>query len=109
MKQYLLLALLSACAGTSPDPRPATIEYISEAILVPSCGRAACHASGTNAKGYTFDTVAASKRSLIGHTGTLIEVISTETGKIMPPDGPIPEADIALIQTWFDNGAMGLQ
>ena len=117
MTQYFVVAaLLAGCMGESPDRRPPTIDYIAAAILAPSCGRVACHASGTAQKGYTFDTVAASKASIMeqaaaapGDPGnsTLYIVITEDGDKRMPPDGPLPEADIALIRSWIELGAIG--
>ena len=117
----VIAALLAAGCSATTDPRPTTIEYISEAILVPSCGRTACHASGANSHSYTFDTVASTKASLQrlvqpgnADASELLQDMgeSPRTGKrrgIMPPDGALPTADIDLIRTWIDDGAMGLR
>jgi hypothetical protein len=115
------VALLAAC-GTDTDTRPETADYIIEAILAPSCGRAACHSSETAAHNLAFDTIAAGKAALIGGSGkrgeklvvagspdqSEIVTILSDTGKPMPPDSPLPDADIALITRWVTDGAAGL-
>src|SRR5262245_7099027 len=54
---------LAACAQTEND-RPATLQYITEAILQPSCGQYTCHSSFRRAKDFAFDTVEAAAESL---------------------------------------------
>ena len=104
-------ALFAAC-GTTPDDRPATFEYVSLTVLAPSCGTVACHSTTTQTQGYAFDTLAGARlalRSLVsaGHPegSRLIEVI---TSNQMPPDVPMLDQDVALIEAWITNGAQGL-
>jgi len=112
----LLLVMLAACGAQ--DPRQPTVEVISLEILAPSCGQPQCHSTSTNQSGYAFDTLAAAKASLKQLVGTgtggprgdrsLIGVITATGGKRMPPDAPLDPEDIALIQTWVNDGAKGL-
>jgi len=113
----VVFALLAACGAQ--DPRPATVEVIALEILAPSCGAPQCHSTSTNQSGYAFDTLAAAKlslRQLVGNgTGmgghgnrSLVGVITATGGQRMPPDAPLDPDDIALIQTWVNNGAPGL-
>jgi len=114
----VVAALLASGCSVSTDDRPVTADYIAAAILAPGCGRPACHASGANAKNYTFDTVAAAKTAMkrlvvAGKPdgSQLLQVMGEATrtkGGIMPPDGPLPDADIELIRTWITDGAAGL-
>ncbi|HSS03183.1 MAG TPA: hypothetical protein VLM79_39240, partial [Kofleriaceae bacterium] len=62
----LVLAAVAALAGCSQtdNDRPATLQYITEAILQPNCAQDVCHSSYTRAKGYAFDTVAAARASM---------------------------------------------
>lgn len=105
--------LLGAC-GTSPDERPATLDVVALQILAPTCGQPQCHSASTKLEGYQFDTLAGAKRSLrdlVGVGGTrneLIEVLTADGEERMPPDSPMAEQDIALIQEWISNGAPGL-
>jgi hypothetical protein len=116
-----VVVALVGCA-TEPDTRPATADYIAAAILVPACGRPACHSSAAKDAGYAFDTVAAAKVSMRQLTQgggggggrrsrNLLQVIgatTTEPKGIMPPDDTLPEADLALIRQWADAGYVGL-
>lgn len=107
-----LLAGLAAC-GTTPDERPATVEVIALSILAPSCGQVQCHSTTTNLEGLAFDTLAAAKKSLteLGVTranNELIEVLHGEGDERMPPDAPLADEDIALIEAWIAAGAPGL-
>jgi hypothetical protein len=120
-----LTAIALAGCGTQNDQRPRTVEYITQAILAPSCGNAQCHSSFRNADGYAFDTVENAQQSLMGLVGAItlddrneplgdasssriIEVL-TRTIDRMPYDQPLPDADIELIGRWIDFGAPGAQ
>lgn len=102
--------LLAACAQTDND-RPRTIQYITEAILQPSCAQDVCHSSFTRAKGYAFDTVAAARASLKpvvdkqAPEASILYVVLTRTIKRMPYDAPLPQKDIDLIFEWLTSGA----
>ena len=113
-------AALAACSQTDND-RPATLEYITEAILQPSCGQYTCHSSFRRAKGYAFDTVEAAKASLAptdpaaprvintsDPTSSFLYEVLTRKVKRMPYDAPLPQKDIDLILTWISAGAPGL-
>ena len=114
------VAALAACTQTDND-RPATLQYITEAILQPNCGQYTCHSSFKKAKGYAFDTVEAAQASLttsdpnappIINTGdppsSLLYRVLTRTVKRMPYDAPLPNKDIDLILKWIEDGAPGL-
>jgi len=111
-RAVLVVALaVSGCAQTDND-RPATIEYITEAILAPSCGQYTCHSSYRMEKGYAFDTVEAARRSLKLNLvvpkdveASQLNTVLTRQIKRMPYDSPLPDKDIALIQTWIMGDA----
>jgi hypothetical protein len=113
-------AALAACTQTDND-RPATLPYITEAILQPNCGQYTCHSSYKKAKGYAFDTVEAARASLAPSDPNAPQIINTSdppssflyqvlTRKVkrMPYDAPLPQKDIDLILTWIENDAPGL-
>ena len=118
--RILLLVVLAGCVGGA-DTRPETAAYISQAIIVPNCGRAACHSGATAAHGIKLDTVQdsiAAMSSATGRRGRLVtpgdsarsdlyQVIIGQQ-KVMPPDAPLSDPDIALIKSWIDGGADGL-
>ncbi len=112
--KFLLCSVLAVVAcGTTPDERPATVEVVVLSVLAPSCGQVQCHSTTTNLQGYAFDTLDAAKDSLRGLVATtaadseLVEVMRSDSGR-MPPDSPLAEEDIVLIETWIDSGAQGL-
>jgi hypothetical protein len=113
MKLILPWVLAVAACGTTPDDRPATVEVVALSILAPSCGQVQCHSTTTNLEGYAFDTFDAAKdalRGLVGPTAAqseLVDVLRSDEER-MPPDSPLAEEDIVLIETWIDSGAQGL-
>jgi len=115
MYRLVLVAVvaLAACDQTDND-RPATVEYITEAILQPSCSQYVCHSSFARVKGYAFDTVDEARKSLSlivipnDAEASLLSIVLTRAVKRMPYDSPLPNKDIELIQTWIANGAPGL-
>lgn len=115
MYRFVLVAAVAATACVQTENnRPATVEYITEAILQPSCSQYTCHSSYRMERGYAFDTVEMAKRSLAGLVvpgdaeSSLLYIVLTRTTKRMPYDSPLPDKDIDLIRLWIANGAMGL-
>jgi hypothetical protein len=107
----LAIAGAAGC-GDELDDRPATREYIVTAILAPSCANAGCHSSSTAKAGYSFGTQkeaaeALDRLVLPGDVlrSRLAQVLRTDGEYRMPLDSPLPEADIALIETWILGGA----
>src|SRR6185436_19112465 len=95
----LVGALALAACNQTDNNRPATLEYITEAILQPSCGQYTCHSSFRREKGYAFDTVDEAKQSLASlvsvnePTSSLLYTVLTRTVKRMPYDSPLPDKD----------------
>ena len=112
-KLFVMLPLLAAC-GTEPDSRPVTFEAVVFEVLAPTCGQVQCHSTTTRLEGYAFDTLAAAKeslRDLVGSTvnnSELVEVLHADGEERMPPDSPLADEDIALIEAWIAAGAPGL-
>jgi hypothetical protein len=125
----LALAGLAAC-GTTTDDRPRTIEYVTEAILAPTCGQAQCHSSFRQSRGDVFDTVVNARRSLIVNglitfdspqydpaapaTAQLIVWITqTDPNGLgigrMPYDQPLPNEDVLFLERYIQEGAPGAQ
>lgn len=109
----LAAAALAACDQTEND-RPPTVEYITAAILQPSCGQFNCHSSFRRESGYVFDTIEEARKSLASIVvagdveGSFLNTVLTRTVKRMPYDSPLLNKDIALIQQWIDDGAIGV-
>ena len=127
---FALIALAASASGfNDTDERPATWSYISATIIQPNCGTSRCHAVGSEVKGWKFDDTNAYETLLenciivpegnprvppcanaAGQPGdpTNQELFLAITGtgiERMPPDEPLPQADIDLIAKWITNGA----
>ncbi len=102
---------LSGC-GSEQDDRPAKLDYIVVTVLRPACGTASCHSTLTKTAGYAFDTLEAARDAFGDYK--LVVPGDPEASKLwkvlvgnkirMPPDGPIPDADLSLIENWILDG-----
>ena len=92
----LVATALGACADEQDD-RPITTEYITAAILRPSCGTASCHSSMTKLAGYVFDTIEGVNDASPGTVWGQVECGD------MPLDQPLPDADARLICLWANG------
>jgi len=105
-------ALAAGCGTT--DDRPATLEVVALEVLAPTCGTPQCHSTTTRLEGLAFDTLATARSSLRelgvtgGRGGELLEVLREDGDERMPPDMPMFEQDVALIEKWIAAGAPGL-
>jgi hypothetical protein len=115
MRALALALLVAACGGD--DDRPATLSYILPAILEPSCATARCHAGEDAPTGLRFDEMdpEALRRELEDRTlvftgqpagSPLLNWLrgSRDVPTRMPPDQPLADADIALIERWIAEG-----
>jgi hypothetical protein len=128
-----LAACLTAAAGCGDtDERPVTWSYISASIIQPSCGTSRCHSEGSEAHGWTFDTLdsydqfvedciivtAADPGRCKDGNGDpfttapppdqqqLIRALTGDNLERMPPDYALPDGDIDLIRRWIAAGAV---
>ncbi|MGE0867032.1 MAG: hypothetical protein AB7P03_00615 [Kofleriaceae bacterium] len=127
----LAVVLLSACQTI--DDVPARWGYIHGAIIQPSCTTAACHSGLTAIAGLNLADPEAAFTVLTGRIcgeqpppqaaprnyvtpgsaeySQLIYQLRGETAdgrpvrNVMPPDTPLPELEIELIERWIDAGA----
>lgn len=118
MKSAAVFCALLASACTTDD-RPASWSFVSTAIVEPACGTAGCHSQWSQVAGIVLDSRDAGYQSLTkppdtygpfvvaGHPeeSQLLFLLRGENIRIMPPDSPLPEADIELISTWITDGA----
>ncbi len=130
MKRLVLIGALlasasGACSGT--DDRPRNLEYITQTILAPTCAAAECHSAFKMEVGDEFDTVDAARRSILNNGlvspgdpagSTLVQSITVGVPSLLDPtsgnvrmpfDAPMPDADVALIEAWIQDGAAGAQ
>jgi hypothetical protein len=112
---FATLALAAAACAADTDERPADFAYISKTILEPNCATATCHNDATAREGYDFSSVEASRETFRRNglvvqpddppANPIIYILTTSGEERMPIDGPLPDADIALIERWIINGA----
>ena len=130
----LVIAVLWCTACDAVDDRPATLQYITPAILEPSCAKAECHSSFKMEVGDDYSSVESARFTMINNaqvlfpdntkfgdnsasyfvqeltTGNPSILDPTSTTKIrMPYDEPLPLEDIKLIERWIADGAAGAQ
>lgn len=108
-------AILGGCAG-DPADRPASWSYVHAAVVGPNCATSSCHSSLATTAGVVLDdpdvgyqTLLDPKRNFVipGDPGsTLVMLLEGNERPRMPPDSPLPQADIDLIIAWIDAGAM---
>jgi hypothetical protein len=106
-------APLAGCAGETDD-RPREWSYISATIIQPNCASSRCHSQFTSTAGLRLDSVEGGYVGLVGggfvvpgeaDRSKLLFMLRGEEVWTMPPDLPLPEADILLIERWIDEGA----
>lgn len=108
----LTALLLGGCAGE--DDRPATWGYLSPAIFQPSCATGSCHnpaaaASGLDLsdpdRGYTSLTLRPLLIPFDPDQSRLVNMLRARGAPRMPPDRPLPERTIRLVESWILDGA----
>lgn len=122
MQRLAVAALLLSACGEADD-RPQNLDYITKSILAPNCASAVCHSSFRQEDGFVFDTVDNARATfqgdpqLIGFEesdpnktpGLILNLTIEQTGAPrMPYDAPLPDADVALIESWLRAGAPGV-
>lgn len=119
-------AALGAGCAESAD-RPARWSYIHAAIIQPACTTAGCHSgltalAGVNLSGregaYTILTgrICGAPDQGIEPPGNFVRPFSAASSRLyhmlvgdntdrMPPDTPLPDAEVELVARWIDEGA----
>jgi hypothetical protein len=107
-------ATLIGCGGTTDD-RPARWSFISATIVEPSCATVNCHSAVAQRAGVDLHDRNTGWNSLVSrgfvqpndqtHSSAILYLMNAQGSIRMPPDVPLPEADIALIDKWIQNGA----
>ncbi len=119
-----VLAIACAALGACEDveDRPATWSYIHATIIEPNCTSSNCHTNISQAAGISFDDPDEGYSALAGvacgggMANDLVVAGQPELSKLMyllrgeevfpmPPDVPLPDAEVELIQRWIQEGA----
>lgn len=124
--RFAVLALLFACAD--PDDRSAAWSYVHATVIRPGCTTAMCHSKLGAAGGVDLSSPSTAYVFLVGRgcdvppgepgfpdgnfvapgrpeASRLMYLLRGEGGSIMPPDSPLPDAEIGLVENWILEGA----
>jgi hypothetical protein len=119
----------TGCGGD--DNRPAEWSYISPAIIQPNCATSSCHSRGAAVAGLDLSTAEAGWKDLMEQKlpnvkgagagrdqqprrlvipgnpeeSRLVNMLHAFGSSRMPPDRPLADADIKLIEEWVLAGA----
>ncbi len=111
------MAALGLGCGSATDDRPATWSFISATIIEPSCATVNCHSAVAQRAGVDLHDRATGHKALVDRhfvvpsdqsvprMSALLYLLNGQGALRMPPDGPLPEADIDLIDKWIAAGA----
>lgn len=108
----LALVLVPSCTA-DPADRPATWSYLHAAVIVPNCATSSCHSSLAETAGLTLDDPDEAYEQLLARSfvvpgdpsSTLMSLLAGDERRRMPPDAPLPAADIELVRLWIEAGA----
>ena len=109
MLRATLLAVVLATAagcGAEPDDRPVSFTYIWQAILIPNCATSNCHSELTQVNGWNFEDRDLAYDALRGSAPEILIRGEEMMKPRMPPDQPLPQADIDLIVAWVNAGKL---
>ena len=120
-----LVVLVASC--DSAGDRPTDWAYVNTAILRPSCATAACHSRLGSQAGIDLSTPETAYVFLTGRvcgapelpgepvgnfvrpghpeSSQLIYMLRGDGIAIMPPDVPLPDVEIEIIERWILEGA----
>ena len=113
-----LSIMVSGCNGTTDD-RPPKWSFISATITEPGCATVNCHSAITHQGGVDLSAREIGYETLVTNSGgntyyvykfypqysPVVNLMNAEGSISMPPDNPLPQADIQLIETWIADGA----
>ena len=112
------------CGGATEDRQPQW-SFISPTIIEPACATVNCHSAITHQGGVDLSNSTIGYKTLVNVNGSsmadggqtlyvypgypqyseLITLFNAVGSMRMPPDNPLPQADIQLISDWIEHGA----
>ena len=102
--------------AAAPTNRPAKWSFISATIIEPSCATVNCHSKIADRAGVDLHDRATGYRDLTERrfvvpgdqtsSSSLLYLLRGQGSIRMPPDSPLPEADMVLIDNWIKAGAL---
>jgi hypothetical protein len=120
--------IASAACGGADDDRDATWAFISPVIVQQNCATSSCHSQASAVAGLDLSTVNDGYTSLLNlklpvrasqgekartlvvpynpDESRLVQMLRARGARRMPPDRPLPEADIRLVERWILAGAV---
>jgi hypothetical protein len=111
-----VLAVSAVGCGSASDDRPPTWSYIWPAIIQPSCATASCHSAVAARAGVVLEGRETAWQTLTTRhfvipndtmgESEILQLMRATAVRRMPPDFPLPPADIQLIERWIEMGAM---
>jgi hypothetical protein len=115
--RLVLLAAATALLGCggADDNRPATWSFISATIVEPSCATVNCHSEVAQRAGVDLHDRATGYTNLTSrnfvvptnwNSSALQYLLQGQGALRMPPDAPLPQVDIDLIERWVTMGAL---
>lgn len=124
----LAAAASSGLAACGEDDRPASWSYIHTAIIAPSCATSSCHTEDNAEAGVDLHSIESAYTILVGRacdsnnppgqaqrnfvapgqperSRLMYLLIGEEVPRQMPPDRPLPDGDVDLVERWILEGA----
>ncbi len=109
-------ATLTGGCGSAKDDRPPQWSFISATIIEPSCATVNCHSAITHQGGVDLSAREIGYLTLVNgdytknngdpSSSALVTLLNAVGSTRMPPDNPLSEADIQLIENWIGDGAL---
>ncbi len=125
--RIVVIAIVAIVAGCAEPARPARWSYIHAAIIQPACTTAGCHSALTAIAGVNLSERQGAYTILTGRlcgeppsslepprnyvtpfspeTSKLYHQLIGENTDVMPPDSPLPDAEIEIVARWIEEGA----
>lgn len=107
-----VVGVVAGCGG-AVDDRPPKWSFIAATIVEPSCATVNCHSAITQRGGLDLHDRESGYYALVNGNyviasdpdhSAVVEYMNASGALRMPPDVPLPTADIDLIEAWIASG-----